>query len=578
MIYEPRSYDAIVRDLLTTLTGGTVRESLAAPPEDILLVPQKLRDRPVRRVSHLEGTIRVGSGDQARDLAYRFTPADFELVASAGDGGDRDAIRFREDGRKPIPGTPLTVNYFPLQTVPGPSPLTDLNVGSVTRTLLETVARELALAHQLLDRIYDSAFLETAEGASLDKVVALVGATRLPAQRPVVTLRLSRASGATGRITVPAGTTATDADGSRYATLEAITFEPGESEREVLAAGRAASTPVVEAGALDRLEILIAGIAGVTNPKPAHLPGQPETDEQLRRRARGALHGVLHGTRQALEYGLLSMPEVSTVNVVEAPNGVAGEIRIEIGYADDSARARERVARRIEELRAAGIRVITGDAARLVLDLEISLTLTGASIAPDERAAVEAGIERRLSDHLAGLAPGSRIRRARLVSLVMADDRVVDAAVTLVAEGREPSDELTLDPDAIVELGDFKFAAPAFEEAGGPAAAVEAQVSILLPVHLVPGVTLAEATSAIRPAAESHVRGRGSEAPLTVDGLAAAIRDDSRFALVRADAVITVEVGGRFRQLTEGAGSYVPADNETLVIRTLEIEPREGGV
>ena len=53
MSYEPRRYDEIVRDLLTTLTGGTVAESLPAPAGDSLLVPAKLKNRPVRRVSRL---------------------------------------------------------------------------------------------------------------------------------------------------------------------------------------------------------------------------------------------------------------------------------------------------------------------------------------------------------------------------------------------------------------------------------------------------------------------------------------------------------------------------------------------
>jgi hypothetical protein len=73
MSYVPRRYDEIVRDLLTTLTGGTVAESLTAPPADVALVPARLRDRPVRRVSHLEGLI--GSPDNP--VRYRFTAADF---------------------------------------------------------------------------------------------------------------------------------------------------------------------------------------------------------------------------------------------------------------------------------------------------------------------------------------------------------------------------------------------------------------------------------------------------------------------------------------------------------------------
>jgi hypothetical protein len=146
--YVPRGYDEIVRDLLTTLTGGTVRETLTAPPAGATMVLGKLRDRPVRRVSHLEGTVVVGAGPDAPRLDYRFTDADFELVSTSGDPADRDAIRFRDGGRVPVPGTDLTVNYYPVQAPP--APVNDLNVGSVVRTLLETVGRELAEAYHHL--------------------------------------------------------------------------------------------------------------------------------------------------------------------------------------------------------------------------------------------------------------------------------------------------------------------------------------------------------------------------------------------------------------------------------------------
>lgn len=170
MSYSPRLYDAIVRDLLTTLTGGTVAETVPAPIGNALVVPAKLRDRPVRRVSYLEGFI----GTPEKTMPYRFTAADFELVAS-GDDAELDSIRFRAGGRRPAPGTLLTVNYYPVETHPAAPPLDDLATGSVVRTLIETVAFELATLYQHLAFVYDSAFVETAGDRSLEKVVALVG-------------------------------------------------------------------------------------------------------------------------------------------------------------------------------------------------------------------------------------------------------------------------------------------------------------------------------------------------------------------------------------------------------------------
>ena len=49
--------------------------------------------------------------------------------------------------------------------------LRDLAPGSVTRTLAETFARELAELHERLEETYESAFVETATGESLELLV-----------------------------------------------------------------------------------------------------------------------------------------------------------------------------------------------------------------------------------------------------------------------------------------------------------------------------------------------------------------------------------------------------------------------
>jgi hypothetical protein len=49
--------------------------------------------------------------------------------------------------------------------------LRDLAPGSVTRTLAETFAHELAKLYERLEETYDSAFLETGTGESLELLV-----------------------------------------------------------------------------------------------------------------------------------------------------------------------------------------------------------------------------------------------------------------------------------------------------------------------------------------------------------------------------------------------------------------------
>jgi len=578
MTYTPRTYDQLVRDLLTTLTGGTVSESLVAPPEGILLVPEKLKNRPVRRVSFLQGVTTAGVGPAAREVPYRFTSADFELVSTIGDPNSLDAIRFRETGRRPVPGSLLTINYYPVQTQP--VPLTDLNVGSVIRTMLESVAREMAVSYQHLDLIYKSAYLETAEGSSLDKVVALVGVTRLPVGHPIASVRFSRRAGTPGRITVPAGTPIVDTSGNRYMTLEPLTLEPYETTREVLAGGESAATEEVEAGQLTLLEITIAGISAVTNPQPARRLSAPETDADLRRRARAGLQGIVRGTVDALRFGLLSLPEVKDVTIVEAPNGVHGEIRIDVAYNDNSDAARAVVRSRIDELRPAGVRVVDGEAARLRVGARVHLTLAGSGISGAELADVTTALTQRISAYLGSIPPGGTVRRARLSALALEDSRVADASVVLLPDGLDETEELTLAAGVVLEvIQPFSVPTPSTEVAPGTQVAVTSSVSTILPIHLAPGVTLADASAAIGLALNGFLSSRAPDAPLTVDHLAAAIRDDTRFGLIRSESLVTVETAdGRFLQLTDGIGEYRPAPHESLQKGEITIDAREGGV
>lgn len=571
MSYAPRLYPEIVRDLLTTLTGGTVAETLVAPAGEALLVPTKLRDRPVRRVSHLQGFV----GTAEKPIPYRFSSADFELISTSGDEAEKDAIRFREGGRRPLANSPLTVNYYPVRT--DPTPLDDLNVGSVTRTLYETIAFELAVSYQHLKFIYDSGFLGSAEGRSLDKVVALVGVTRLASGHPVAKVRFRRRTGDTGRITVPAGTVITDDRGSRYLTQAELILEPGESTREVMAAGETPGTPEVAAGALDRPEVLVAGIDQVVNEQPSRRLAQAETDDELRRRARGAFHGVARGTLDALEFQLRSLEEVKDVRLTEEPNGIPGEVRIDVAYFQETPEARAKVDERIRRVRPAGIRVQTASAARLSVSVRVDLTLGGTGVSGAELSALQADLRDRLGKALDTVPPGGSIRRARLVALAMQDPRIVDARVYLTPEGGAETEELTLGASEVLSVQTpIQFAPVRTEQ--DVTSLVDVLVSAALPVHLTPGTTQAQASQAIENAIASHLATRASDAPLTFDSLAAAIRDDSRFALVRAEASLTVESGDRFFQLTDGVGSYTPAPKERLRKQSVAIIVKEGGV
>lgn len=585
MSYVPRTYDAILRDLLTTLTGGTVRETLLAPAsEDELLVPVRLQERPVRRISFLEGKIPNPSepDNREKDIRYRFTDADFELVSSSSDENNKDSIRFREDGRRPAPGTLLTVNYYPVET--GPVPITDLNIGSVARTLIETFAREIAVSYLHLEHIYRSAFLDTSEGAALDKVVALVGVSRQRPGQPMAKLRFTRQAGATGQITIPANTAVTDADGNRFLLQHTVTMDPAEASRDTEARGELASTPLVEEGTLTRLETLIAGIGSVTNPEPAYRLTAAETDEALRRRARVALQGSVRGTLPALEDGLRAVEGVKDVSVIEAPNGVPGEIKIDVAYSGDPAAVLPVLQRRVRELRPAGIRVHSiGEAPRRRVRVQVHLTLAGSGVPAADLNRLLRDAKSRLDGYLDSLPPGAAgsgtpVRQAKMMTALLADDRIADAAIEFTEGGRPLPGPLTLGPGEVLEVEAYDFPAPVAETAPA-AAAGTSTVHADIPVFPEVGTSLTEAQQAIALAFGSYLATVSPSTPLTVDALRTALRDDTRYAIAAGDVIVTVErFDGTFQQLSLGAGQYVPDVGETLAKGTLSInEPEVAG-
>src|SRR5712691_3127721 len=321
MSFIDRTYPDVVRDVLTNLTQGVTQETHRVdydPNARPVAVPDiVLQRRPVRRVSYVSGFIPAPKLGDPR-VGYTFTLNDYQLVANPHDPQDLNTIRFLAFGKKPAPGTDIAVNYYPRTT--DPAVINDLNVGSVIRTLMEAVCKEQALSYAKLNLAYDSAFLDSATGSSLDRVVALLGYQRFRAGRPVGAVTFRRRAGLIGDITLPAGTPITDAaDKIRYETIDTRVMLGGESVAEVRVRGAADATPPVDAGVLNVIQRAIAGLDSVTNDKPTTRASDGETDDELRARARTALLGSNKGTVAAIVNGLFDLPEVRDVKLVEMP-------------------------------------------------------------------------------------------------------------------------------------------------------------------------------------------------------------------------------------------------------------------
>ena len=211
-------------------------------------------------------------------------------------------MEWDENGTRPDDDTDFRVDYFRPNSH---SPLTDINVGSVTRTLSEAVSREINTVYEQINLAYLSAFIDTATGRSLELVVAILGITRKTKEFAVGLETFFRQAGAVGNITIPEGTILATTKGDViFETTQPRTLQQGQVRID--APIRATvdfkrEKGKVAAGAISQLLQPIVGITRVTNFDATFLGTDDETDAELRLRAKAALRSLGKATLAALQ-------------------------------------------------------------------------------------------------------------------------------------------------------------------------------------------------------------------------------------------------------------------------------------
>ncbi len=315
-----RPYQEIVDDILTAIVGGVVNEPIIFDVKSLLYPLAE----PAQAIRSITGTIEAP--DKPEGVHHTFQKeVDFLFNL------DKNAVVWQEGGRKPQDETRFYVDYFRPNSR---SPLTDINVGSVTRTLGEAIGREIGTVYQQINRAYQSGFIDTAEGKALDFVVAILGVTRKTKQFAVGLVTFFRDLAIEGNITIPQGTELSTAKGEAvFEATEPRTLQRGQARIDVPV--RAADkfkgeAGKVEAGKITTLLQIIAGVARVTNFEPTFLAAEDETDEELRLRAKAALRGLGKATLAALMRAvfesrarLIEISDPNTPGAVRIPGKVS---------------------------------------------------------------------------------------------------------------------------------------------------------------------------------------------------------------------------------------------------------------
>lgn len=583
MSFVNRQYPDIVRDVLTNLTQGVTGELhhvVYDPTTRPLQVPDvTLVRRPVRRVSFLGGFV-VAPDPADPPVPYTFSLNDYELVAGTADPADLNTIRFLPFGRKPAPNTDLTVNYYPRNT--DPAPVNDLNVGSVVRTVLEAVGKELAVLYAQLNLAYDNAYLETATGPALDRVVALLGYTRFKAGRAVGTVTFSRRAGAVGNITIPAGTPVTDAaDKIRYETSESHDLLAGETTAPVRVRGSNDGTPSVDSGVLTVIQRSIAGLDTVVNERPTTRASDDESDDELRDRARSALLASNNGTVEAITFGLLQMPEVRDVKITEMPNGVPGEIAVSVSLAEppaDPTKLPPSVLAKIEELRPAGVRVVGSAASSIRIKVSLKLVLAGSTLPRADLEAVRAGSRQTLVSEIKKKGVGEKVRVRPLAAALLRDPRIADVEITIAGEDDPagmPNADFAPPADATVQLdpSDVAFETEEFEKPLAAGQAIPVEVRAVLKAEPLAGVSTDDVKAAITTKLKQFFAGLAPGATVDLPKLLTALRDDSRYGIDPMALKVTLTAQDQFAQIVSGGPTFTVLPGHAFTVAGVDVSP-----
>jgi len=297
----------------------------------------------------------------------------------------------------PDEATEFYVTYYHADSFQ--APLTDRNVGSLTRTLGEAFARELAVLRTELEFVYKSGFVDTAEGTALDMVVALLGVSRKTRDYASGTVRFFRNTPAPADVFIPAGTkvstalpagaasaaastpssppssppgsppasppTAPSGQPARkpvaFVTTDDRTLRRGQLAVEAPVRAEVKGAPgVVDAGTISVINQTVLGINGVMNDAATVFAGAGESDAELRRRATSVAERAGRATPRALLNALteLSAIKPNDVKVTEDLIGMPGVVNVSVAV-DPTPQLASDVHDAILQARAAGIRVVT---------------------------------------------------------------------------------------------------------------------------------------------------------------------------------------------------------------------------
>ncbi len=362
--------------------------------------------------------------------------------------------------------------------------LTDLAPGSVARTMVEATAREFSQMYTQMNAIYDAGFIDTATGASLDQLVALLGITRIDGEAEVAEATLVRDSRISARVIVPEGTQIAAQriqaeDKVIYTVNDDYELREGETTLVVqmqalpdTANGQtnadiALSADDAKNGTLSQLRP-IAGISGLSLVGPSVALGVRESDDGLRKRAKMAIASAGGGTAKALEDALMAIPLVKSVQLRDAndldengqPAMAPGELEIVLDTPETNLQTHKAsIVQAIEAHKGPGILARVRTTMVQVLSGTLIIRVASGALTGAELIKLVDGCNAVLKAEVEGMDIGGTLVWNRVLAGLMAVKNVADVVIAksnlgILGQAAAPLEDISLPAFTRLNLGE----------------------------------------------------------------------------------------------------------------------------
>jgi uncharacterized phage protein gp47/JayE len=189
-------------------------------------------------------------------------------------------------------------------------PQLQLGADTAIGQVIATVSTQLGLAYELAQDVWDATAPDTAAGASLDNLAALVGVTRDPATVSTGTLTFN----GTPSTVIPAGSVYRVPNGPSFETTSPAVIPIGPIVVPIASLETGAIT--AGAGTITEFVTVIAGVSSVSNSEAVTPGREVETDAELRLKREAGFAQAGAGTDGAIAAEVAEIDTVAQVIVI----------------------------------------------------------------------------------------------------------------------------------------------------------------------------------------------------------------------------------------------------------------------